>query len=241
MNKFNLITATCLAAGLMSASFASAATVTVTDVVGIWSSATKDDGTSAAGVGTSAITWGTPAGSGYSGYVFEGATVPFSPAPETQFAFGKFTHRNFPVYPPALASAVLDLSITVLVDGESHTLGASYQFTHDETPNTAGTCPVGSVSVCDDIVSFAPIANSFDTVEVDGIKYTFLLDNFVNSMGVPVDRFLTQENAANVAELVGRFTSEIPAVPAVPVPAALPLLMAGLGAFGVVRSRRKAA
>lgn len=239
MIEHKLLTAAMVLAGLSFATASSAATVT--GVTGIWSSAVNSNGGSVAGVGTSELSWGVPAGYGYSGYSFVSSSVPFSPVPESQFTFGTFVHRNFPVYPPSLSSAVLDLSIAVDIDGTGYTLSASYLFEHEETPNTAGTCPAGSVTVCDDIVKFSAITDSFDTVMVDGVEYTFLLDNFVTAAGDPVSEFMTWEGYSNQALLVGRFTSEIPTPAPVPLPASLPLLAAGLGLFGAIRARRKAA
>src|SRR5690606_3527302 len=107
-------------------------------------------------------------------------------------------------------------------DGFSHVLTASYQFNHTETPNDE-VCPVGSVTKCDDIVSFSLIDDSFSTIEYDGATYSFVLENFVTADGKPVSNFLTKENYANSALLVGSFTVERPDIPetppAVPVPA----------------------
>ena len=224
-----------------SACATNAATVTVTSVSGIWSSGVQTDGNAPAGLGTSSISWGIPVTAGlYSGYTFAAAAVPFSPQAETTFTFGTLTHENFPIYAPSLTSAVLNLAVTVDIDGVNQILTAQYSFVHNETPNTAGTCPAGSTTVCDDVVSFSPIASSFDTIDVDGVLYTFLLDNFVNAKGVTVTNFLTAEDQSNTAQLVGRFTSEIPVSP-VPVPAALPLLFGAIGALGLAARRRKSA
>lgn len=224
-----------------SAFVANAATVTVTSVSGVWSSGVQTNGNAPTGIGTSSISWGIPVTPRlYSGYTFAATGVPFSPVAESTFTFGTLTHNNFPIYAPSLSSAVLDLTVAVDIGGTSQNLTAQYLFSHNETTNTAGTCPAGSVTVCDDIVSFSPIYSSFDTINVDGVEYTFVLDNFVNSDGVSVSNFLTAEGQANTAQLVGRFTSEIP-LPAVPVPAAFPLLVGAIGALGFVARRKRAA
>src|ERR1043165_8247318 len=86
------------------------------------------------GLGTEHVSWGVPAGSGQSGYVFEGGTVPVR-TDGTEFTLGVYTHENFPVL--ALPQPQFDVDLTVHVVFEDGTeADFAFRFHHNETPNT---------------------------------------------------------------------------------------------------------
>ncbi len=222
----------------------SANVVTVTSVVGTWSNTTQDGTGSGSvfGQGTSVISWGQPTNQQLnnpdlkqSQYIFTPNTTPISTTAESPFIFGTLTHENWTIFAPSLLTAQLNLTIGFEIDGVEQTpLSASYLFTHNETPNSS-PCGFSSTSVCDDIVTFAPIASSFGTIDVNGTLFTFVLDNFQNPLGTNVSAFQTLEANSNQAFLVGRWTSEVPIVP---LPAAAWLMLAGIGGLGLMARRR---
>jgi hypothetical protein len=103
----------------------------------------------------------------------------------------------------------------------------------------SGSCPVGSVSVCDDVVTIATNVGGSEILNVDGSNYIFAFSGFLIG-GNPFTQFLTQEAQPNVATIQGIL---IPPPGETPLPAALPLFASGLGAMGVLgwRKTRKAA
>ena len=224
------------AAALAYATSASAITIDVISVTGIWTDATP--AAAVTGVGFPTISWGTGSG-GPSSYNFTGA----APPPLTGFnvgdvfSIGTFTHDNNPISPPSLQTAELTVDWSIEINNGS-TLAISgqtvYDFNHNETPNTPGTCPDGSVSICDDIVTFTLNPEETDVFTYEGEQYIFTISSFLVD-GSPATDFLTQEGKKNTAVLQG-------SVNVVPVPAAVWLLgsaVAGLGAAGW--RRRKAA
>lgn len=187
------------------------------------------------------MSWGTPvSGTQKSGYTFTSVPAPSELIKDEPFTFGLFTHDNFPITGTSLVWAQLALVFDMNVNGVLHKLTANYLFKHTETAN------VGRNNCCNDLVEFAPIANSFDTITIGSIKYAFKLDGFVTNAGNPVSFFSTEESKSNSARLVGRFTSVGPADPTPeepsPVPLPLPVALLGFGIAGLAgvgRVRRK--
>lgn len=104
--KFTLaVSAVALAAALGSG--ASAASLTINSVKGIWQNDLPDPAVS--GEGTSSLRWGIPISlSGRSGYDFAGAAPPALTVTDgSAFSLGTFTHRNFPILGAALSSVDL--------------------------------------------------------------------------------------------------------------------------------------
>lgn len=224
----------------MFALSASAASVSLTDIDGVWSAAKLSDGSAPAGVGTSSMAWGVPAsGKTKSGYRFAAGEPASDLVKDTPFSFGLFSHENFPIYGNSLVSAELSLTFSLLVDGVAKSLDATYKFKHIETPN------VGGGNCCNDFVEFLTGDVVFDEIDIGGVKYTFKLDGFVGADGKLVNLFSTEENKSNSARLIGRFTTVDPSIdPPEPSPVPLPLPAAllgfGLTGLGVVgRLRRK--
>jgi len=211
LNKFSTVALASLIA--VSASYASAATLTVNSVQGIWQNAVDTDGDAVSGVGTSAINWG--GGSGQSSYTFEGAAPPAVTVGEgVDFSLGEFTHNNFPIFPPALASAELLVTIGVDGFGDIQTL---FSFDHNETVN-GGTC-------------------SFGGANGQGVNINGCADNVTAVLNLGSSDTFVVENASNSAGLIGSFVAA-DEIPPVPLPAGGLLLLSGFGLLGFARRRK---
>jgi hypothetical protein len=145
------------------------------------------------GLGTDHVTWGVPAGSGKSGYVFRGGTVDVK-VDGSEFTLGTFTHENFPIQ--AMPASQFDVDLTVHVVFEDGTeCDFSFRFHHNETPNV-GPSPEDEVDL--------PTFISPETVTVDGKQYSVLISGFKQG-GQVVRKFISPENGANSADIVAMF------------------------------------
>lgn len=177
--------------------------------------------------GLSTARWGTTTGD-QSGYDFSSRVTPFDAESDgTAFALGTFTHHNFPIGQPVLDS--IEISMT-MEDLGIFNLVTTFDFDHDETPNTGG--PVN------DIVTIAnPIVNV--PFAFDGQDYYFNLFGFSQDGGNTLKtEFSTVEGEANIAELYARIT-ERPV--SIPEPSSVAMLLTGAsGLLGFCRLYRKA-
>ncbi len=223
--------ASIIAAGAMMAGSALAGTVTVSDIKGSWINIAPGSGISVTDNGTDSpsLRWGDPATwRGKSGYDFDASpdiitVVP----PDTQVTLGQFTHLNNPIYGTSLESATLQVDLNVNVDGSDIGMYTFYfDFTHDETNNTGSGC-------CNDLITVT--TNSMSQMfQIGGVNYTLSVLGF-NVGGQIVETFSTKEKRNNYADLIATIT----AVNEVPLPAALPLFLAGLAGLGFAgRGRR---
>lgn len=231
------------AAIALSAEAASAATVSISNITSSWINIVPGSGITTSGNGTNnaLMSWGAPASNnGQSGYRFQSsANISINTPPTQSFTLGTFTHINRPITGTVLTSATLRVALNLVIDGVN--LGSktyNFNFLHDETDNGANPCDFGgannqgvNVNGCADRVriSGAPIT---DTLTVNGILYTLTLSGFqIGPNVLNPFTFLTVENQENSALLVG-------SISAVPVPAALPLFLAGIAGLGFARRRK---
>ncbi|WP_433272941.1 choice-of-anchor K domain-containing protein [Actinosynnema sp. CS-041913] len=144
-------------------------------------------------MGTDHVTWGIPAGSGKSGYVFRGGQVEVK-LDGTEFTLGTFTHENFPIQAMPQSQFDVDLAVQVVFE-DGTTSGFSFRFHHNETPNV-GPNPEDEVDL--------PTFVSPETVTVDGEEYAVVISGFKQG-GQVVRKFISPENGANSADVVALF------------------------------------
>ncbi len=233
------------AAGLMCiATSATAASLTLTDINGAWSSSTPR----VDGIGTSQIRWGRPAETRESGYNFSSSATPFTVEDQREFVVGTFSHENFPVFGSFLRRA--NLQVNFSVTGVSEAITSVFSFTHFETTNNPGSgrCPNGeadgvgvNAAGCADRVTATLNEEQSESFVIDGVTYVLDILGFRRD-GERFTEFWTQENQSNEAELVAIFRvedGEPPVEPPseVPLPAAGWLILAGLATLSVFRKR----
>lgn len=206
---------------------ANAAVVTVSSISGVWNSVLG--GVNVAGVNTNNLSWGT---GGSSSYLFTPEAVPFSPA-ASPFDVGLFTHFNQPIGSgSSITGASLDLTVAGDVDGQAFSLSSTSVFSHFETPNNTAPCPGGDSIPCGDLVTLISSISTGDMLTLaDGSTVTLELTGFGGGLS-----FLSAEGGNNSDTLQATFK-----VTPVPLPAGFPLLLAGIGAFALLKRRKKAA
>ena len=176
--KLKTLAAGVALAAVSFASAASAGTVTISNIKGVWSLASPT-GTVSNGSPTATVSWGQGTEDGgyrKSSYAFTSASAPFvanlSDGDEAgPFKLGTFQHNNWPVTGTTLQTVRLTVSATVVIDGNNIGLqNFVYDFTHVETPNAGsgwqGTCQFGGKS--------GDAANPYgcsDKVTVNSISY----------------------------------------------------------------------
>jgi hypothetical protein len=230
---------------LASASLAMADTVTISSIVDGWSNPVCSTSpasncslviTNQNNPGTDSIRWGTPAGgTGQSGYDWNSQNVPVNVTTGTTFSLGTFSHINEPISSGTAITSV-DLDFQLGNFQSPSTLGATFLFTHDETPNDPAQCP-NDPNPCPDIVT---ISNAFFNTPFtyNGNNYFFTLLGFSTNGGSTISsQFVTQENAINNADLYAVITTD--RLSTVPEPASLTLFATGLAMTGFVGWRKR--
>ncbi len=213
---------------------ASPVSITIDSISALWTSASGNFEESSLGTDTLAF------GDAYmdkplSSYSFSPAGTSFDVHSGEVFALGEFTHNNFIIYLPAITAATLTVTLGGTIgDGstsERFSVSSGFDFGHFETPNYE-VCAHAGETICPDIVT--PVANpgTAGAILFGEREYVFGISGF-EGIG---DFFVTEEEQSNRATLNGTFIDR-PAV--VPLPAALPFLLAGMGALAVAARRRK--
>lgn len=231
MNTIKLITNTILLTTLLVPMFVMGAISG--QVSGTWTSRTG--GSNVQGIGTNTLSWGSP--NDYrSAYKFTPASAAFFPITLNQtFDLGTFTHMNklIPIN-TAITAATLSTKLNLNIDGTVTQQTFNFNFLHNETPNIAGTCPSGSASICDDIVTLTNNSLVSKDFVVDGKTYQFTLLGFYYN-GSLLSSFLTKEKFNNNAILKGVITlKDIP----VPEPTTY-LLLGSTLLVGLYLKKRK--
>jgi uncharacterized repeat protein (TIGR01451 family) len=168
-----------------------------------------------------------------SGFGFDGNNGPISPASNTPFYLGKFTHYNNQVYstddngnnPNPFGYVDLSITVPLTCDNVNPPVPAdppiftfTPRFTLDETSNTAGTCVYPGTSICPDKITVSQIGSALTftcpdgpyTVNILGFTKTGLngqaCDQSYNVAAVSTE-YITEEDQTNQACLWAEITA----------------------------------
>lgn len=219
----------------LAASPALSASISLDSVQGTWSDVIG--GKAVQGSGSSHVSWGI---NGRSGYKFEGVGSLTGITLDNAFKLGDFQHINKTIQTgSSISGARLTLNFVLTIDDQTRGFQTVYDMDHWETDNwpKGVACPHGA-KPCADRVQAHYNAGLSDTFIIDDVIYTLALspfDGFVTEDGLPT--FWTAEGKINTSALNAVITADIPT--SVPLPAALPLLAAGLAGLGLYGRRRK--
>ena len=197
---------------------------------GVFVHPTGPSGMVTSGVGTSNFSWGIGADSAPSSLSFAGNA--FNTLTEQVFSFGTLSYFNGATYAGTEAESV-DLNVTASFTSP---LGVTGSFLYDL--GLINTLNVSDPNASADIIQFQTAFPS-STFTSGGINYTleFLGFGHISGSGFStVNQFHVLEGERASAELMGRVTQNIPAVPE---PETYAMLLVGLGLFGFQLRRRK--
>ncbi|MCG2838479.1 THxN family PEP-CTERM protein [Photobacterium sp. WH77] len=198
------------------------------------------------------LRWGLPSPSSgpQSGYDFASAasfdtTFDTDTGTSDDFQLGTFTHLNNVILSSgaSLQSVDLQLSTTVSIDGGTPVdVQFVFNFTHNETSNSADPCANGeangvgvNVNGCADIITVST-SQFTDVTTINGIQYTVNIQGFLVN-GLFADRFETVEQSTNQAFIQANISAltEVP----VPEPASVAILGTVLAGIAMIRRRKR--
>lgn len=221
----------CFATGTVSAS-----PLNITDIDGSWINALPGANITAlsnvASPGTDSVRWGGTPGdlASGSGYDFMPAANLVPVTLNVPFALGTFSHLNQPI---SSGSSITDIeyAFQFSTNGIPANLTDTFEFRHNETPNSTGTSPAD-----DDIVAISSV-NLDQLITVNLNTFFFNLLGFSADGGVTISNvFSSPEGGNNSAVLYGIVTEE--RLNAVPEPGTLGLLLTGVLGLAVFRKKR---
>lgn len=237
-----------------------AAAATITSISGTWQDPTPDgvhnlNIDNAVDGSETQISWGIPTESGeQSSFTAEWSgpqEIEIVPGETSTFEVGVFTHDNNIIKFTdwdlrAISSVELNVTMELLIDSEEYSFNQTFTFLFDETLNYPdGECTYGGFADdalnpdgCRDRVVFVENENVSEVLIVNGMAYSIEITGFMVEDDL-VSFFLTEENKANQAKIVGRLVVED--IPQTPLPAAGWLLIAGFGALAAVSRKRRSA
>ncbi len=211
----------------------SASPLNITNIDGSWVNGNPAASITAlsnvASPGTDSVRWGGTLGdlTSGSGYDLAPAADLIPVTLNSAFALGTFTHRNQPI-----GFSITDIAYAFQFDtnGVPANFSDSFDFDHNETPNSTGTSPAD-----DDIVTISSVnLNGLINVGLD--TFFFNLLGFSADGGVTIsDVFSSPEGGNNSVVLYGIVTDQ--PLNGVPEPGTLGLLLTGVLGLAVFRKK----
>lgn len=234
---------------VLSPIVASASTLTLTGVSGVWSAWTGGSRVTSTvnNDDVAQLRWGRTSGA-KSGYDFAGITPGVAQQKDTIFDIGTFTHLNNVISTgTSISAAVLDVTFEFFLGNDSsqtYTRTSQFIFDHFETNNGDRICADknknysgNNINGCADLVQARVNPNSTESFEIveGGVSRKYVFD--VTGFDIGND-FWTVERRNNTSVLQGRFTYQENILGAkVPLPASGLLLFGALGGLAAARRR----
>lgn len=217
--------------------------IVISNVTGGWQNAVPPanaDIQNQGGQAADSVYWGTSTDdANNSGYIFDPVNGDINPIMGTAFALGTFTHQNRPITSGTSITSI-DYAFGFTTNGVPNALNDIFNFSHDETPNSAPCTYPGGSACADAVVVSAATLNSLITVGAGATAetYFFNLLGFSTNGGATISsQFISVEGGSNSAVLYGVVTPQ-PITRSVPDGGAT-MLMLGVGLVGIATLRNR--